>query len=440
MIHPTTDHYWLLHGAVPTSFLESSTLSKLPHLHRDQLALVNLEIRQGSIQSVQPAKDPMSDPSIPVLDLEGGQIWPCFVDMHTHLDKGQIWERFPNRDGSFDGALLSTEADRRLHWRAEDLYPRIEFGLKCSYAHGTRAIRTHIDTLEGQEQITLDVLRDLQATWQDRVLLQACALLPLEIYLTREGEKIADQFAECPGGLLGGVPSRHPDLPAQLDRLMSLAQERRLDLDLHTDENGDPESIALRQVADAALRNHFSGQITCGHCCSLAVQSSDVAQETIARVKEANIGIVSLPMCNLFLQDRHSGQTPRWRGVTLVHELKAAGVAVAFASDNCRDPFFGFGDHDGLEVFTQACRIAHLDRPYSSWPTSVTTIPATLMGLSPGTIAAGQSADLILFRGRTFSELLSRPQMDRVVLRKGKAIDTTLPDYRELDAVVGSPV
>ena len=28
---------------------------------------------------------------------------------------------------------------------------------------------------------------------------------------------------------------------------------------------------------------------------------------------------------------------------------------------------------------------------------------------------------------------MSRPQTDRIVLRGGEAIDTTLPDYRELD-------
>jgi cytosine/creatinine deaminase len=57
-----------------------------------------------------------------------------------------------------------------------------------------------------------------------------------------------------------------------------------------------------------------------------------------------------------------------------------------------------------------------------------------VMGLSDhGTIRVGAPADLVLFRGRTMSELLSRRQHDRVVLRQGRAIDTTLPDYRELD-------
>lgn len=117
-----------------------------------------------------------------------------------------------------------------------------------------------------------------------------------------------------------------------------------------------------------------------------------------------------------------------------MHELKALGVPVMIASDNCRDPFYGFGDHDGLEVFREATRILHLDTPYGDWPQAITTTPARIMGLTErGPIGVGLPADLVLFKGRGFDELLSRPQHDRVVLRQGQAIDTTLPDYSELD-------
>jgi cytosine/creatinine deaminase len=44
---------------------------------------------------------------------------------------------------------------------------------------------------------------------------------------------------------------------------------------------------------------------------------------------------------------------------------------------------------------------------------------------------------LVLFRARSMTELLARPQSDRVILRSGRHIDTTLPDFRELDAVIG---
>jgi hypothetical protein len=46
---------------------------------------------------------------------------------------------------------------------------------------------------------------------------------------------------------------------------------------------------------------------------------------------------VSLPTVNMYLQDREAGpRTPRWRGVTVLHEMKARGLRVAVAGDNCR--------------------------------------------------------------------------------------------------------
>ncbi len=139
-------------------------------------------------------------------------------------------------------------------------------------------------------------------------------------------------------------------------------------------------------------------------------------------------------MCNLYLQDRVPGRTPRWRGVTLLHELAGNGTPLALASDNCRDPFYAYGDHDLLEVFREAVRIGQLDRPLGAWPKAVTATPADIMGLNKaGRIEPGVPADLILFNARNPSELLSRPQTDRIVLRGGIPIDRTLPDYRELD-------
>ncbi len=141
-----------------------------------------------------------------------------------------------------------------------------------------------------------------------------------------------------------------------------------LDLDFHVDESEDPAVRSLRHIADAALRHKFPGRINVGHCCSLALQPREEAEETMKRVRDAGISVVSLPMCNLYLQDRHAGRTPRWRGVTLLHEMKALGIPVAVASDNTRDPFYAYGDLDALEVFREAVRILHFDHPFGNWP------------------------------------------------------------------------
>lgn len=102
-----------------------------------------------------------------------------------------------------------------------------------------------------------------------------------------------------------------------------------------------------------------------------------------------------------------------------------------------RDPFYGYGDHDMLENFGQAVKIIHLDHPHEDWITAVTSVLATIMQLSQfGRIRAGRGADLIVTRARDWHELLSGFQADQVVIRHGKAIDTALPDYRQLDDLI----
>lgn len=430
---PNLKSYWLKNAHIPTSLIEQKNF--IPET-RENLCLVDLEIVEGVVRQIIPAAS--QSPQANAVDLHQGIVFPGFVDLHTHLDKGHICERTPNVEGTFDRALSSSQSDAQRYWQEEDVYRRMEFGLKCSYAHGTTAIRTHIDSAGKQADISLAALKRLQKEWRDRIVLQAVSLVSLDYYQTPEGMALADKIAEI-GGILGGVAYINPNLDSQLDTVFKLAKDRNLNLDFHADENGDRDSICLRQIAQAALRHNFTKTIICGHCCSLAVQSQEVVRETLSLVKQANIGIVSLPMCNLYLQDRHPQKTPYWRGVTQVRELKREGISVTFASDNCRDPFYGFGDLDMLEVFTQSVRIAHLDTPYDDWCCSVTKTAADLMGLSQlGRIAVGLPADLILFKGRYFSELLSRPQSDRLVLRRGQPIDTMLPDYRELDDLIFS--
>jgi cytosine deaminase len=431
---PQSDRYWLKNARVPASLLVGKTDAF--SLTWEGLCGVDLEIEGGVIAQILPANS-CDAGETPVVDWQQGQVWSCFADVHAHLDKGHIWERAPNPDGTFASALEAVKADCQKFWDAEDVSRRMAFGLKCAYAHGTKAIRTHIDSAGKQGEISWGVWQNLRREWADRVTLQAVSLVTLDYFQTPQGVALADRVAEA-GGILGGVVYMHPELDAYLDAVFSLAKERGLDLDFHVDENGDPQSIGLRKIARAAIRHEFAGQIICGHCCSLAVQAPEETAQTMDLVKQAGIGVVSLPMCNLYLQDRRvPNRTPRWRGVTLLHELKQQGIPVMLASDNCRDPFYGFGDHDILEVFTQSVRIAHLDKPYEDWCRAVTMTAADLMGLPEvGRIGVGLPADLVLFKGRNYSELLSRPQCDRIVLRNGQAIDTTLPDYAELDDLV----
>ncbi|MEI8701479.1 MAG: cytosine deaminase [Mesorhizobium sp.] len=402
----------------------------------DGFALANIAVADGRISSVVAHRQ--SNTPAGTIDLGGRIVMPCFVDCHTHIDKGHIWPRKPNPDGTFMGALNATGADRAARWSADDVARRMDFSLRSAYAHGTKGLRTHLDSVAPQEEISWPVFETMREQWRGRIELQAACLLGIEG--VRDGkwfEGLAKRVAAAKG-VLGVVTYMLPDLEELLDQVFAQAIKHGLDLDFHADETDAASAISLKKIAEAALWNGFEGNILVGHCCSLARQPDLDVLDTLDKVAKARLAVVSLPMCNLYLQDRRADNTtPRWRGVTLLHEMKARGIPVAVASDNTRDPFYAYGDLDMLEVYRMATRILHFDHPVGDWPQAVTSTPAKVMRLDGfGMLAAGSAADFVVFRGRSWTELLSRPESDRIVVRDGRAIERHLPDYAELDELM----
>ena len=144
-------------------------------------------------------------------------------------------------------------------------------------------------------------------------------------------------------------------------------------------------------------------------------------------------------MCNLYLQDRHRRPHAALARRHAAPRAGRAGIPVAVASDNTRDPFYAYGDLDMLEVFREAVRILHLDHPSPTGRRRRRRArrrdhrPAATAAI----IAAGGRPTSCSSARRNWTELLARPQSDRTVLRSGKAIDATLPDYGELDDLEG---
>jgi len=380
---------------------------------------------------------------MPFVAAGGALVLPCFVDAHTHLDKGHSGPRTPNPDGTFPGALAAVAADRAANWTAADVRTRMDFALRCAHAHGTAAIRTHIDSVGPQTRISWPVFAELRDLWRDRIDLQASPLYSIDLALDDANFAAVVDMVGAFGGVLGAVTVPGPALRPGLDRIFRTASERGWDLDFHADETGDPTVNSLALIAETALRFGFEGRILAGHCCSLAVMPEAERDRTIELVARAGLAVVSLPMCNMYLQGRGLGETagqmtPRWRGVTAFKELHRAGVPVMVASDNIRDPFYAYGDLDMAEVWREGTRILHLDHPFGDWAATVARTPAAVMRRPDrGVLRAGGPADFILFAARSLSEWMARPQVDRTVVRAGRPIAGEVPSYAELDHLRG---
>ncbi|KFI26741.1 cytosine deaminase [Haematobacter massiliensis] len=422
----------LSRAQVPVSLLADGAPAGAP-LAPDGTVSVDIRLTDGLVAAVQAPGATEG----PACDLGGRQVWPMLIDMHAHLDKAHVLGRAPDSGGTHAGAREATTRDRLAHWTREDLMRRMDFALACAEGYGTAAIRTHLDSHEGQAETTWGAFDAMRARWAGRVELQGVALVPLDAYGTGHGARLADLVA-ANGGLLGGVTrvsgGTHggglDDIDALLDRLFALARERDLDVDLHVDEAA--VASALPHVARAVLRHGYEGRVTCGHCCSLALLPEEEAAAVIALLAEAGVALVTLPTVNMYLQDRTPGRTPRWRGVTPVQELRAAGVPVAVAGDNTRDPFHAYGDGDMLDTWRQAVRVLHLDHPFADAPALAGAVPAAITGFAAGTIRVGRPADLMIFEAWSLDQIIARPQSDRLLVRRGALSAARPPSYAAL--------
>jgi cytosine deaminase len=195
--------------------------------------------------------------AIGVTDLHGVIVLPGLLDVHTHLDKAHTWHRAPNPTGEFWDAIKALGDDSR-RWTEADIYRRANFALRSAHAHGTNALRSHIDTGAGAVgEPGHAALQQLRHEWQGRIHLQTVSLCNLSAFAQGDAHRIVELTARYGATALGGFPQPNPDLPRQYDALMAAARELGIGLDLHVDESGLAHAECLRAAAEAVLRNQF---------------------------------------------------------------------------------------------------------------------------------------------------------------------------------------
>ena len=171
---PSAQRYWIADARVPACLLGSQWPGPSD---AEGVVTADLLVEHGRLARIEAAGS-IRDRDTARVDIGGRQVWPTLVDIHTHLDKGHTVARSPNPDGTHLSARNAAAADRP-NWTAADLRRRIDFGLRCAYAHGVSAIRTHIDTYPDNAERSWQVLREMREEWRGRVDLQAVALCPI---------------------------------------------------------------------------------------------------------------------------------------------------------------------------------------------------------------------------------------------------------------------
>ena len=138
------------------------------------------------------------------------------------------------------------------------------------------------------------------------------------------------------------------------------------------------------------------------------------------------IGIISLPITNLYLQGwDHPVATPR--GLTALRRLLDASVRVAAGADNVRDPFNPVGRSDALETASLLVTAGHLSLEEAV--TAVTDGARSVMSLPPAGVHVGARAELLAVRGTSLSDIVANAPADRYVIHAGRLVSHSVTTH-----------
>ena len=398
----------------------------------DGPALAELTLADGRITSVAPMADraePLPDSTC--WNVRGAPVLPGLVDAHTHLDKTLTLPRIGQVKPGLLAAIDAMMTDR-LGWTEIDVRERAGRALDWAWQAGCVHMRSHVDWWEADgTPLAWEVLAGLSAEWRGRIHLEQVSLIKLPLFsdLAQARRLAARVAATGQHAVLGAfVHSSNWDAEA-LRHVFIAAAETGLDVDLHVDEELNPEARGLAATANILREIGFSGRVVCGHTCALAAQPENEALATLDAVAQLPITLITLPITNLLLQDAATGRTPRLRGLTLVKEARERGIPVLVASDNVQDPFCRVGSYDPVEALAAGVLAAQLGDPFDDWSDSLCRSDWLRRTPLSAPSLVGVVADLVIFSDADAWGWPSRASR-RVVLRGGVPLSpfSSLPE------------
>ncbi|GMA31031.1 amidohydrolase family protein [Litorihabitans aurantiacus] len=368
-----------------------------------------------------------------VLDATSWRLVPGPVEPHAHLDKALTAGRIPPGAGlDLVGAVES--------WRAlapgidaADVRHRALAALRRYLARGFTGVRTHVNLDAGGDPLAaVRVLVGLREELREVLTLQVC-LLPSE---RADDALIRDAIALGPDAL-GGCPHLAADPRAETGRLLDLAQESGLPLDLHTDEQVDPGSLDLLDLAHEVLRRDLRTPVTASHCVRLGSLEPARLAEVLDVVGRAGVAVVGLPQTNLYLQGWDATHLVP-RGITAARALLDAGITFGAGGDNLRDPFNPVGRADPFETASLLVAGAHL-RPREALD-AVTAGARAATGMPVAGTDTGDEASFVLVPDSDLGDVVAGTHDARVVVHRGRVVaDTRVASSLALDTTHPTP-
>jgi cytosine/creatinine deaminase len=158
------------------------------------------------------------------------------------------------------------------------------------------------------------------------------------------------------------VPNNDTDAVRHIEIVFALAREFGVDADFHVDFTDEPEHLHVREIARQTIRAGWQRRVAVGHLTELAALAPADQSALITVLAAAGIGVICLPLTDLYLMGRRDERNVR-RGLTPIRRLLDAGIPVALASNNIRNPITPIGTADPAHLTFVGAVAAHMGTP-----------------------------------------------------------------------------
>ncbi len=383
-------------------------------------SVCDVVLEAGTVAGVLPAGT--ASASEGELDLTGYLLLEAPADPHAHLDKALSWDAIRPPMGDLESAILA--------WRAYsasmtegDVEERALSAAMRLLQQGTTAVRSHVDLLFAEDPfLGVRALVRVRERMRDLMDVELAVLAHWDV-----PDTVIEEALQLGADLVGGAPHLAPDPAAEVRRLLAIADRQQVGADLHTDENLHDEPTLAVYAEEIREWNRDGRTFTAGHAVRLGTLPPSERDRLIRDTAASGIGIVSLPLTNLYLQGwADEVSTPR--GLTALRQLIDARALVSAGGDNVRDPFNPVGRSDAFETASLLVAAGHLtvDEAYRL----VSRGSRRVMGLSTAEgddldIAEGQPAELLAVRAQNLPQAVGEAPADRYVFHAGRLVSQT---------------
>jgi cytosine/adenosine deaminase-related metal-dependent hydrolase len=286
---------------------------------------------------------------------------------------------FANHHGHFDKAflispenLVLSQSDMQKKWYLyrflkenytyEDLYVRISMCVEGLISQGCRYTRTLVDADSIVKTLPLEVALDVKAAYKDRIRMDI-GIQPLEGVVNPDARQFFEKACER-ADFVGALPSRdRPQPEKHLDIVMKIAKELGKPLDVHVDQENNPDEDETELLALKTIEHGLEGRVFGVHCISLAAKSVETQERIIKVMLDAGLQVICCPSAALSMKalDRSA---PLHNSIAPVPRLLERGVPVYLGVDNIADLFMPFVDGDmwvECRLLMEACRHYDMD-------------------------------------------------------------------------------